>query len=264
LNIDLFTFIAQIINFIILVLLLRHFLYKRIVRVMDQREEDISSRIKDAEERKKEADKEKEKFEKKKSEIEEKQERMISDAEKEAEERKKELIQKARDEVDQKQKHWYESLQKQKQAFLNDLRVRTGEQVFDAVRKALKELADEDIEKHIITTFLDRIQDLEKSEKKEFSQSLSQSDHAAKIRSRFKLSKNMKQKIEKTVKDTFSKEVQLEFKTSDEMIGGIELESNDRKIAWNIDSYLSDLENNIAETFEQRSSNKNRSKGTAD
>ena len=74
----------------------------------------------------------------------------------------------------------------------------------------------------------------------------------------------MKQKIEKTVKDTFSKEVQLEFKTSDEMIGGIELESNDRKIAWNIDSYLSDLENNIAETFEQRSSNKNRSKGTAD
>lgn len=261
-NIDLFTFIAQIINFIILVLLLRHFLYKRIVRVMDQREEDISSRIRDAEEKKKEADKEKEEFEKKKSEIEEKQERMISDAEKEAEERKKELIQKARDEVDQKQKHWYESLQKQKQAFLNDLRVRTGEQVFDAVRKALKELADEDIEKHIITTFLDRIQNLEKSEKKEFNQSLSQSDHAAKIRSRFKLSKNMKQKIEKTVKDTFSKEVQLEFKTSDEMIGGIELESNDRKIAWNIDSYLSDLENNIAETFEQRSSNKNRSKGT--
>ncbi|MBN2245757.1 MAG: F0F1 ATP synthase subunit delta, partial [Candidatus Aminicenantes bacterium] len=198
------------------------------------------------------------------SEIEEKQESMLSDAEKEAEERKKELIQKAREEVDQKQKHWYESLQKQKQAFLNDLRVRTGEQVFEAVRKTLKELADEDLEKHIITTFLNRIQDLEKDEKKEFSQSLSESDHAAKIRSRFELSKTMKQKIEKTVKDTFSKDVQLEFKTSDEMIGGIELESNNRKIAWNIESYLSDLENNIAESFEQRSSNENRSKGSED
>ncbi len=263
-NIDLFTFIAQIINFIILVLLLRHFLYKRIVRVMDQREEDISARIKDAEERKKEADMEKEEFEKKKSEIEEKQKSMLSDAENEAEERKKELIQKAREEVDQKQKHWYESLQKQKQAFLNDLRVRTGEQVFEAIRKALKELADEDIEKHIITTFLNRIQDLEKNEKKEFSQSLSESDHTAEIRSRFRLSNTMKQKIEKSVKDTFSKEVELEFKTSDEMIGGIELESNDRKIAWNIESYLSDLENNIAESFEQRFSNEDRSNGKED
>lgn len=259
-NIDLFTFIAQIINFIILVLLLRHFLYKRIVRVMDQREENISSRIKDAEERKKEADKEKEEFEKKKAELEEKQDSMISDAEQEAEERKKELLQKARKEVDQKQKHWYESLQKQKQAFLNDLRVRTGKQVFDAVRKALKELADEDMEKHIITIFISRIHDLGKNEKKEFSQSLSQSNHKAKIRSRFKLSNSMKQKIEKAVKDTFSKEVELEFKTSDEMIGGIEMESNDRKIAWNMESYLGELENNIAETFEQRSSNKNHSK----
>lgn len=230
----------------------------------DQREEDISARIKDAEERKKEADKEKEEFENKRSEIEEKQESMIFDAEKQAEERKKELIQKARKEVDQKQKDWYESLQKQKQAFLNDLRMRIGNQVFEAVRKALKELADEDLEKHIITTFLNRIRDLGKNEKKEFSQSLSQSDHAAKIRSRFELSKDMKQTIEKTVKDTFSKEVELEFKTSDEMIGGIELESNERKIAWNIESYLGDLESNIAESFEQRSSNKNRSIGTED
>lgn len=251
-ELDLFTFIAQIINFIILVLLLRHFLYKRIVRIMDQREEDISAKIKDAEERKIEADKEREEFQKKKSELQEKEESMISEAEKEADERKKELIQKARKEVDQKQKHWYESLKKQKQAFLNDLRMRTSERIFIAMRKALKELADEEVEKHIITTFLRRIKDLEKEEKQKFDQSLVQSDHAAKIRSRFELSNNMKQKVEKTIKDTFSKDVQLEFKTSDDMIGGIELESKDRKIAWNIESYLSDLEESIAEAFEQK------------
>ena len=253
-NIDLFTFSAQIINFIILVLRLRHFLYKRIVRVMDQREEDIAAKIKDAEERKKEADKEREEFQKKKSELHDKEENMLSEAEQKADQRKKELIEKARKEVDKKQKHWYLSLQKQKQAFLNDLRMRTGERVFVAVRKVLKELADEDAEKQIITTFLKRVKNLEKKEKEEFSQSLSQSDHKAKIRSRFELSNYMKQKVEKAVKDTFSKNIQLEFKTSDDMIGGIELESHDRKIAWNIESYLSDLEESIAESIELKAS----------
>jgi len=220
-----FTFIAQIINFIILVLLLRYFLYKRIVRVMDQREKMIASKIKDAEESKKEADK-----------------------------RKKDLIQKARNEVDSKQKHWYESLQKHKESFLDDLRMRTSERVFIAIRNVLKDLADEKLEEHIIRIFLKSIEDLDKEEKEEFNQSLVQSDHSAKIRSRFELSKDMRQKIEKTIKDTFSKETRLEFNISDDVIGGIELESNERKIGWNIESYLSDLEENIAEAFEQKSS----------
>ena len=52
---DLFTFIAQIINFIILVAVLWKILFKRIIKAMDEREANIRSDIEVAEEKKREA-----------------------------------------------------------------------------------------------------------------------------------------------------------------------------------------------------------------
>ncbi|MDT8272548.1 MAG: F0F1 ATP synthase subunit B, partial [Desulfomonilia bacterium] len=48
-EIDLFTWGAQIVNFLILVALLRHFLYGRIVHAIDTRQEKIASRWDEAE-----------------------------------------------------------------------------------------------------------------------------------------------------------------------------------------------------------------------
>ncbi len=48
-KIDWFTLIAQVINFLILVWLLRRFLYKPILKAVDEREKKIASQLKDAE-----------------------------------------------------------------------------------------------------------------------------------------------------------------------------------------------------------------------
>lgn len=56
--IDWFTVVAQIINFLILVFLLKHFLYGRIINAMDQREARITSRLEEAETQRKEAENE--------------------------------------------------------------------------------------------------------------------------------------------------------------------------------------------------------------
>ncbi len=55
--IDWFTVIAQIIDFLILVFLLKHFLYGRIINAMDQRAR-ITARLDEAEAQKKEAENE--------------------------------------------------------------------------------------------------------------------------------------------------------------------------------------------------------------
>ena len=56
--IDLFTVIAQIINFLILVYLLKRFLFNRIIKIMDDRENQIIDRMQGAEAAKEEAQKE--------------------------------------------------------------------------------------------------------------------------------------------------------------------------------------------------------------
>lgn len=251
-NVDLFTFFAQIVNFIILVLLLRHFLYKRIVRVMDEREKSIAGRIEDAEKKKSEAEEEAESYQNKRKELEEKEKDLISRAEKEAEDRKRELIQKAREEVDQTQEHWRESLERQKETFLHDLRRRAGEQFFEMAKRALKDLADETLERHIVEVFLRRLHDLGDEERQVIKNSLEQSNLEAVVLSRFNIPKELQQKAERTVKEIGGKETRVKFKTSEDLICGVELEVQDRKISWGIDSYLGDIEEKMSEAFDQR------------
>ena len=47
--IDVFTVIAQIVNFLILVYLLKRFLFHRIIKIMDEREDQITGRMQEAE-----------------------------------------------------------------------------------------------------------------------------------------------------------------------------------------------------------------------
>ena len=56
--IDSFTIIAQIINFLILVYLLKRFLFNRIIKIMDEREKQITDRMQDAKTAKEAAQKE--------------------------------------------------------------------------------------------------------------------------------------------------------------------------------------------------------------
>ena len=54
--IDWFTVIAQIVNFLILVALLKHFLWGRLVRVIDDREQRVATQVAEAEKKNKTAE----------------------------------------------------------------------------------------------------------------------------------------------------------------------------------------------------------------
>src|SRR5690625_3623681 len=68
-KIDWFTVIAQIVNFLILVWLLKRFLYKPVLNAIDEREKKIASQLEDAAMKKAEAIKEQELFRQKNEEF---------------------------------------------------------------------------------------------------------------------------------------------------------------------------------------------------
>ncbi len=79
-QIDYFTIVAQIINFLVLVFLLRHFLYRPVIKAMDEREQKMVSRLKDAEQKREEAEAEAESFRQMKQELEDKRQEMLTKA----------------------------------------------------------------------------------------------------------------------------------------------------------------------------------------
>ncbi|MCF6158251.1 MAG: F0F1 ATP synthase subunit B [wastewater metagenome] len=251
-EIDLFTLVAQIINFIILVVVLKYLLYNRITKVMDERQERIASQLKEAEQKKKEAEQNAELHQKKLKELDSKREEMLAKIREEAESQRKELIQKASDEVKDIRDKWYESIQREKQTFMNNLRMKAGKEVFAIARRSLTDLANADLGRQIADVFLERIQKLDECEKQILKESVRKSEYEVDISSAFEIPQEIRQKMVQEIRDQIASNVHVQFKISSDLICGIELVANGRKIAWSLNNYLHSLEESLSSAIEEK------------
>ena len=244
-----FTFISQIINFIILVLLLKHFLYGPITKAMNKREERIRSRLDEAKNKRREAEQEAGNYAKKTEELEEKKERMMSEAREEAESRKQDMIHKGREEVEKLKTGWRNAVEREKDNFLKNLRRRSGEEIYRAMRKALSDLADEELESQIISVFLKRLKTMDEDETKQMTEALEEKENKIIVRSSFQIPEGQEKDIRESVKDKISSNPDVEFERDRNLICGIEIRAGGKKISWNLEDYLSRLEENISKSM---------------
>ncbi|MFP4055682.1 MAG: F0F1 ATP synthase subunit B [Candidatus Brocadiia bacterium] len=249
------TVIFQIINFLVLVYLLKRFLYGRIIEAMDKREEKIASRLDDAEEKKKEAQAEAENYREKKREVEAQREQFLQKAQQEADQRRQELLKEAQQEVEQLEARWRQALQRQKEGFLDELRRRTAEHTFAIARRALQDLAGASLEERIAETFLQRLDSVDEEEWQALAQALGGGEEGPRqltLRSSFQLPDDKQQAIGEAVQGHVGDGVELRFETSDDPLCGIELTGHGRKIAWSVGQYLDALQEAVSQIVEQQ------------
>jgi F-type H+-transporting ATPase subunit b len=256
LQIDLFTTAAQIINFLILLYLLQRLLYRPVIKIMEEREMLISSRLKEAEEKKEEAEKEAESYRQKKEEISSEHEEMLIKAREDARSFKEDLLKEARREVDGKRAEWYRDSERERREFLDELRRRAGEQIYAISRRALRDLADEDLESRIIDTFIGRLQSLEESEKDAIAEFYGSLKQPITVRSSFEIPEDKQRKIIETLRDQAGGELMVQFQIADELISGIEMSARNLQISWNIGSYLDSLEADFRVLLEEKTPGK--------
>jgi F-type H+-transporting ATPase subunit b len=249
-QIDFFTLSAQIINFLVLIFLLRRFLYKRIIKAMDEREKKISSKLKEAEDKKEEGQQEALSYQKKKQELLDRREELFTEAREEVEAWHKERTEKARIEVEGNKTRWYEAVERQKDLFLMDLRRRAGEQIYATVSRVLKDLANEDLERQIINTFIKRLQNLTDEDKEAITRLNQKEEHGIIIKSGFEIPEIMHEIVKGSVRDQVG-DINIEFETEPDLLCGIELHARDWRITWSLAGYLDTLQDDISRAFEQ-------------
>ena len=247
--IDSFTIIAQIINFLILVYLLKRFLFNRIIKIMDDRENQITDRMQDAEAAKEEAQKELEEQRRIREELQQKWNEMLAQAKKDARKKRDELVRDARKKIGEEQKNWREAILKQRTAFLRDLRHLSGEQVCQISRKVLSDLAGEKLENQLIENFLIQLGKLTKAEKDDFIRFINRDERKIWVNSSFRLTREKQSEIRKTLEEIIGDKVEINFKVSPNLICGIETRTEGKKISWNIENYLNGLEEQLKKTF---------------
>lgn len=245
--IDWFTVIAQVINFLILVWLLKRFLYKPILDAIDAREKRIARELADADAKKADALKEREEFQRKKDEFDRQRSERMNQVDAEAQEERTRMLKSARQEADELRSRLKQTLRTEQQSLKEALAHRTREEVFAIARKALTDLAGISLEERLVDIFIQRLRGMDEQVRSGLGKSLGSAAEPALLRSVLDLPEAQRAAIQQALNETFSADINLRFETAPELISGIELTTNGQKLAWSIADYLVSLEEGVDE-----------------
>src|SRR5271167_1485033 len=209
--IDWFTVGAQALNFIILVWLLKRFLYKPILHAVDAREKRIAAELADADAKKAEAQKERDDFQHKNEEFDQQRAALLSKATDESKAERQRLLNDARKAADALGAKRQEALRSDAQNLNQAIRRRTQQEVFEIARKALTDLASASLEERMAEMFVRRLKAMDGKAKAALSEALKAASDPAVVRSAFDLPPEQRAAIQRAIDDTFSGEFRLRF-----------------------------------------------------
>ncbi|WP_341326776.1 F0F1 ATP synthase subunit B [Methylotuvimicrobium sp. KM2] len=243
--IDWFTVFAQLVNFLILMALLKRFLYKPVMQALKDREAKIAQQLEEAREIKAAAERERIEYVEKIERFERQRDGLLKQVHDDAAHEREKLIKAARTESDELRSAWQQALKNEQNRLHRELMRNTREEVFAISRKTLADLASVSLEQRICEAFLQRLHTLDDSEKNRLSDAIQASPDPIRVRSTFALMPEQQSAIKQAVSDVFKVNATIEFDVDADQISGIELSANGRKLSWNIAGYLQDFENSI-------------------
>ncbi|NQV25571.1 MAG: F0F1 ATP synthase subunit B [Rhodopirellula sp.] len=250
--IDWFTVAAQTLNFLILVWLMKRFLYKPILHAIDEREKRIAAELADADAKKSEAQKERDEFRHKNEKFDQQRAALLSQATDEVQTERQRLLDEARQAADTLRGKRQDALQREQQSLNDEITRRTRDEVFAIARQTLTDLAGTSLEERMSDVFTRRLRELNGEGKEDLAKALKTMSDPVLVRSAFDLPPKQRATIQQALNETFSADIPVRFETAPDTISGIELTANGRKVAWSIADYLVSLETSVGELLQQQ------------
>lgn len=242
-EVDWITVGAQIVNFLVLVYLLKRFLYGPIVRNMTLREEKIADRLRQAEEKLVAAGHLGRQYQSKQQLLEEQKSQLLDEAVREADRQRKILLDRVREEIDQRRSTWEAELKKEQVAMAQEIKRAMGEKIIHIARKTLQDLAGVELERRIVQRFLEKLEDLSEQECKELAEAVAAEQDVV-VTTSFPIEELRESVVERLRR--IQPAVRVKFEQSPKLIFGIVLETSGELWSWSVDSYLDGLEEHFA------------------
>ena len=249
---DWFTIVAQALNFLILVWLMKRFPYRPVLHAIDEREKRIATELANADAKKAEAQKEHDEFQHKNEEFDQQRAALMTKATEEAQAERQRLLEEARKAAVDLSSKRQEALRSEAHNLHEAISRRTQQEVFAIARKALTDLATTSLEERLAEVFTRRLREMDGKAKEGLAEALKTAFGPAVVRSAFDLPAEQHAAIQNALNETFSAEIRVRFETAPDLIGGIELTTNGQKVAWSIADYLASLEKGVDELLKEK------------
>jgi len=245
---DWFTVIAQIVNFLVLVALLKRFLYGPVMRAMDRREAEISSRLESAARMASEAEREKARYEEMTRELAEQGGEMRAKAREDADALRGELLGRAREEAEKTREQWLASLRRERESLILSLERHVCEQTCSVARAILAEMADSTLEERMAACLERRIQGMSDHDREELSRSLCAAGSEIVVRSAFELNREARDTLLRAL-NSVCVQVEPRFDVEPSLVCGIEIVAAGRALTWTLEDHLGSLEERLMDAI---------------
>lgn len=250
-QIDWVTVAAQIVNFLILVWLLHWVLYRPLTRALKERQEAVERSLREAEAARATAEREAEAHRDAVRALEAARHTRLAAVEEEAAGLLAAMTEQAHGELAERHATWQAQLEHEKAAFLDRLRRRAGEAFVTLARRALEEMADEDLVDRIAHVFARRLAALDPEEQQHLKEAAG-SDEALVLRSSFPLSPAAQTLIADAAGRVVERAVAIDFREDPGLECGVELAIGSRHVGWTLGAHLDALETDVARLLSGR------------
>ena len=254
-SIDWITVIAQIANFLVLVWLLKRFLYRPILDGIDAREAEIALHMATAGKAQKEAETAEAQYRAQQAQLHADRDTLVDKALQASEAQRDSLLAEARAKLEQEQQDWRKHLQREREQFTARLQRAASETLLELTRKALRELADETLEAAIVRNVGTRLYAIAD----ELTQAAGDTT-AALASTRDALPENAQAELQAEIKKLLPHTV-LRFETNPQQAPGLILRVGGAQVAWTVDSYTEEFDTLLNDRMGAGASGRMRSSG---
>lgn len=255
--IDWFTVAAQLLNFMLLVWLMKRFLYRPVLDAIAAREKSIADECASADAKSQQARQEKATFEEHNRQFAQQRDEQWQQATVAAEAERQRLLDAARLAVTALEDKSRQAMQSMEQALCQAVSEQVQHELFAMAAKALRDLADTELMQQMVLLFMQRLQQLEPSQQQALCDAIegnttddSTNGKPLTILSSQALDNHLQSQLVTALRKFSSDELSIKFVISAALICGISLETEGFKLSWNVADYLAELHSSLAGTID--------------
>jgi F-type H+-transporting ATPase subunit b len=244
--IDWFTVGAQAVNFLILVWLMKRFLYQPVLAAIDAREKKIAGELQQAGDTRAQALKERDDLRTQSETLQAQREELLRAAAADAGARRQHLLDDARTESQELRSRLTAALTAEQAELKLEVAARTRQEALALTRKTLADLADTTLEDQMLEVFIRRVGEMNDVQKSQVvPPPVRTHSGAAVLRSAFELTPAQRVNIAAALRQWPCAGATLQFETSPQLISGLELTVDGHKLGWNVATYLGSIEEKV-------------------
>jgi F-type H+-transporting ATPase subunit b len=238
--VDAFTLIAQVVNFVVLLLLLRQFLFRPIRRVMAERERRIAEEHAEAERARGDAETQAAELRRERAEFEALRRERLAEVQREVERARRQRFAELRAEAEAARAAWHEDLDRQYDEVEAALRRGAAAVMSDALRRGWRELADADLEARALEGFGRRLRGIDDATRSALAGAAASGPVV--VTTAFEPTEGQREVLVAAARDALGAPIEPTFELDADLLAGVTLRAGDLRVEWSVRAHVDELE----------------------